>query len=439
MTWIEFVEKASLDAAKEGMINIKNNHFPFNEFLSIDNPLRVNTIENVQKHFSNALPNFEIDSTDAKSYLAASSVIHSFDGWHYLTASINALLNGDVSVAIHLAYYAELRATSSFLASEGIGVFKTHHFCLSANSQLVKDPYSQSTHKFIWNAIQKWGESPKQSNILNYFIYNGKSFREWLPYIPNSNTERVTPLFIKDWLTKWCFDIKEFENDRDVRNLLSYRPFYNRVSPYPNLSEKAGMINSFWKILEPNDSNRFAVLDKYLFSIFLKKIHKNLTDAGIIYSMDQLLEETYSNAGLSMDLSLKSIFLSDFNHVIIEKALDKSIDENEMPDPFAIISRAILMLRVSTGSTSFLLKSANVTREDLNFYVDKVGIDGGFWNKDEMPEDFCDLWMDINDLLLDFENYSSNPDLSLKQLIDENFNISTYSQFNRAAIWGMGL
>lgn len=437
MTWIEFVEKASFDAVKEGMIDIKANYFPYCKFLSNENLLRFNTIENVQKHFNQNIPNFEIASSDAKSYLAASSILHLIDGWYYLNSSINALLAGDNTIAIHLAYYAELRAASSFLASEGIGVFKSSHFCLSIDSELIKDPYSQKTHDFVWNAINKWAESSKESNILKYFKYNGLSFNDWISFIPYSNSERVSPLFVKMWLTSWCIDIRELEKDREARNFLSYRPCFNRLNLHPKLNEIGRTINSFWRILEPTETNRFASIDKHLFSIFLKRVHEKILQNSHHYTMDQLIAETFSNAGKSIDLTLKSILKSNSEHIILTKSKNKSINENEITDPCSIIARGILMLRIATGAASYLLKSASVSKEELNFLFDKVGVDAGFWNKDEMPEDFCDLWVDIDDLIRGFEAFSSNPDLTLKKLSDNNFNVSTYSQFNRVVLWGL--
>lgn len=440
MSWIEFVEKASFDVVKEGMVDIKANYFPHHKFLSDENPLRFNTIENVQNHFNQNNPDFEIASSAAKSYLAASSVLHLIDGWHYLSSSINALLSGDITIAIHLAYYAELRATSSFLASEGIGVFNNKHFCLSIDSEIIKDPYSQKTHVFVWNVINKWAESSKESNILNYFKYNGLSFKDWISFIPHSNSERVSPLFVKEWLTKWCVDIRELEKDRDARNFLSYRPCFDRLAQHSKLNEIGRTINSFWRILEPNETNRFASIDKYLFSIFLKRIYETIQQAEIDYSMDQLIEETYSNAGKSIDLSLKSILSLNSEHILLEKAKKKTKeDNNEITDPFAIISRAILMLRVATGSTSYLLKSANVTKEELKFYINRIGIDGGLWDMEEMPVDFCDLWTDIANLMVDFEDSFFDSDLTLKKLNDNHFSISTYSQFNRVAVWGLDI
>jgi hypothetical protein len=65
-------------------------------------------------------------------YIAASSILHCADGWSYLGRAINCLLKGDPHRVVHLAYYAELRAALSLLASEAIGVFSRNNFVIDA-------------------------------------------------------------------------------------------------------------------------------------------------------------------------------------------------------------------------------------------------------------------------------------------------------------------
>jgi hypothetical protein len=60
-------------------------------------------------------------------YVAASTVLHCADGWSYLGKAISCLLRGDPHRCRHLAYYAELRAALSLLASEGVGIFQDRH------------------------------------------------------------------------------------------------------------------------------------------------------------------------------------------------------------------------------------------------------------------------------------------------------------------------
>jgi len=69
-------------------------------------------------------------------YLALSCPLHALDGWRYLSAALVSLLNGARTEALHLAYYAELRAALSILAGSGIAVLNNKHYAID-NTGLV--------------------------------------------------------------------------------------------------------------------------------------------------------------------------------------------------------------------------------------------------------------------------------------------------------------
>lgn len=71
-------------------------------------------------------------------YIAASSLLHATDGWSYLGRSLLSLLRGDPHRCRHLAYYAELRAAMSLLATEGIGVFRNRHFVINGPNSVLR-------------------------------------------------------------------------------------------------------------------------------------------------------------------------------------------------------------------------------------------------------------------------------------------------------------
>src|SRR5262245_50036590 len=60
-----------------------------------------------------------VDHAGLTSYIAASGPCHVVDGWSFLGRAVDAALHGDPYTAIHLGYYAELRAAMSLLACEG--------------------------------------------------------------------------------------------------------------------------------------------------------------------------------------------------------------------------------------------------------------------------------------------------------------------------------
>jgi len=445
MSLINFINNASANAVRSGLIEIKNNYLPNSEFLPNTNPLKLNTDDAIKNHFNRTTL---INPDDAKAYLAASALLHCFDGWNYLSSSIENLLKGDNAISIHLAYYAELRATSSFLATEGIGVFNYKHFCISSSSAIIGNPSLRPnndrypTHTFVWDALDAWiKNTAKPSDALKYFSFSGKTFEEWINHIPIANTIATAPLFLRDWLKDWSFDINRFKDDRSDRNIFSYRPSVNRDFNLADLSLKLNQLNNFWKALEPSTSNRFSLLDKYLFKILINKIHSILVQSGSRYTINQFIDDTFTNARLSIDISLKQIIINDIKHSLIENAKDSTIDSSGYPKPFSIIARAILMLRLSSGATAFMLKHARISKAELDFYWNVVGVEYGFWHPSNPPANFTELWSQINDSILDLEDWLSNfsPDINLKSLHDINLdNQACYTQFNRASFWGTG-
>ena len=82
-------------------------------------------------------------------YISASSLLHSSDGWSYLGKALLSILRGDPHRAVHLAYYAELRAAVSLLATEGIGIFNNRHFVIDAPGSVARMHGGNSpTHQF---------------------------------------------------------------------------------------------------------------------------------------------------------------------------------------------------------------------------------------------------------------------------------------------------
>ncbi len=91
-------------------------------------------------------------------YLALSSAAHVFDGWRYIAQSSLAFLAGSRTQALHLAYYAELRAGLAILAQSGIGILKTIHFALTPAGDVLW--FRGPTHRKVWEAIDSWASQP---------------------------------------------------------------------------------------------------------------------------------------------------------------------------------------------------------------------------------------------------------------------------------------
>lgn len=439
----------------EGLRLIKTNNLPNNRFLSTTSPFSAplsSPGEIIKNH-----PTRGLTSVEVKEFIAVSTIVHCIDGWTYLNNSINAFLNGDSPIAIHLAYYAELRAAISFLASEGILIANTNQICIDSHDNLyipgvipgiqalaAKD---KGTHNATWKIMEAWiNNNTRTSNALEYFSYGGKTFKELMPSIPYAPTTPAAQLtIIKDWLKVWCFDIIKYTKDREARNMSSYNPNINRNSTPMDLTERLININNFWRTLEPSIES-FSKIDLYLLSSYLTRIYDSYTSSlsGNLLDKSSYIDLFFQNSGLSNDRILTNVFVNNLSNTLINHSYDNNADPITGDSrPLSIISRAILLLRYSTGACAYLLKLSNISRQELNFYIDKIGKDWGVWDISQ-PVDFKNLWDDICILLEYFDEYLDlNTPSSLYTVRNELEEYTKYSylytQFSRAGLWGLNI
>lgn len=103
--------------------------------------------------------------------------------------------------------------------------------------------------------------------------------------------------------------------------------------------------------------------------------------------------------------------------------------------------RGLLMLRLASASTAALLKAAEVSRSDLEFWWSPLGTDLGLWDSPSDIELFSDLWADVEAAKDTAAANISN--LGGTSSIRDVANILTrdmsLTQFSRAPMWLLGL
>ena len=121
----------------------------------------------------------DVDGPQLGEYIACSAPLHLADGWNYLSRAFDAATRGDRTSAYHLAYYAELRAAISLLATEGIGIFNRRHIAL--NVRLEPTEYCKPTHHATWSVLSAWSrEKDKAARLLQAITIDSKPLSEWL-------------------------------------------------------------------------------------------------------------------------------------------------------------------------------------------------------------------------------------------------------------------
>lgn len=441
------INAADFSKVGDGFRRIKTNNLP-NSFLGNSNMFNnsINPSDVISKKSSS------LTSDEVKEYMAVCTIVHCIDGWAYLNNSISSFLNGEPAIAIHLAYYVELRAAMSYLCSEGILIVNTNQVCIECNDSIYipgknghQKLHKSGTHDATWNIIEKLVDNnTRDSNALEYFRYKGKSFKDLVQFIPHAPVSSSTQLVIvKDWLKSWCFDISQYREDKTGRNISSYNSNIKREYSPSFFSDRLSSINNFWRLLEPS-GDTFSKLDQYLFSLYLTKVYDlYMASSQSTYDKNSFINDFFINSGLSYDSTLVNIFVNAKANQLITFANDSTIDTSGDVKPLSIIARSILLLRFCTGACSYFFRANNIKRSDLNFYLDGVGRDWGLWNVAQ-PDNFVNLWDDICSLLDDFDDYLSSNNPSNIYNVRQDFmeyekHFFEYTQFSRACLWGLGL
>lgn len=436
MNYLDIVNNADPNQVVDGMVQIKANYLSQGYFLPATNPLRDNSIATIKDHFKNRTI---LNPDNLKVYLATSVVAHCFDGWLYLSQAIDSLLKGDKAAAIHLAYYAELRGTMSFLARQGILVNNTQH--LSISTQSVNNCTNHAgTHVATWKFLENWINSTNVDHtpLLNYFTVKGKSFDHWIGAIPAPVSSQVASNITLQWLKDWSFDVQNYEGDKRFRNTVSYQP-QRLVDNLPiDFKAKFSGITNLWKFIEPSSTDKFSLLDKYLFSLLFNNIHQNSLPPSANITLQQLISQTFTADGSGDDHAIKSIVDQGMTNQLFTTAKTPTIisSTGELM-PLNIISRALLLLRISSGCTSELMTSAGISKSQIDFYLNNLGNNNGFW-KGVTPNNFDLLWDDVTDSISFIDELLQEPDdINLKDLYDEwPKELHYFKQISRASFWG---
>ncbi len=209
-------------------------------------------------------------------YISASCLLHCSDGWSYLGKALLSILRGDPHRAVHLAYYAELRAAVSLLATEGIGIFNNRHFVIDASRSVVRMHGGNSpTHQFTWNCLDYWASLPSSGTLFASVIKPyGRTLDDWLYPLGGGNA--IAPK-AREWFRQWGMDLKKLPEDRDARNESSYQPDGIPDAWRVDAAKVLRFACDLWWALEPSAESRFDLIDRHILRIALNGIFNGRT------------------------------------------------------------------------------------------------------------------------------------------------------------------
>lgn len=337
---------------------------------------------------------------DFVRYIGGSVFTHCADAWGFIGRALDALLRGDLPGAIHLTYYAELRAAISLLASEGIFIGNVDHFAVLATR--VKQFGRQSngkpgTHRFVWQALQAWTDGPRAQTLFGGIVRpGGEWFEDWVRALTSGASQaKISELF-----KLISLDLEEFDQDHRRRNTASYNP--GRLRPQDlAVAETRDLIAEVWAALEPGPNGAFMVLDDLLLPELLLSIYKAVPRPGVIWSdwVERIAPASQAGTALLSELTTESQSRSSSGLI---GAIYSSKSSETDPRVFfrPMLARTVLLVRLATGSAILLLRESGKTPLSLRPWIDSLASARGLWRPASPFSDPHDLWADV-ELALD--------------------------------------
>jgi hypothetical protein len=446
--------RASGDAITDILIDLSKN-FDEGRWLNKSNRYRARAVPLIARHTSSPRPRVgRINQRDLSRYIAASGFLHSMDGWAYLGRSLDAIIKGDSEASRHLAYYAELRAAMSLLASEGIGIFSSKHFVVENPFNCTTIPSvtrsKVGTHEVSWIALDSWAKARTSGNMMAEIIgANSLTLREWMVAF---GAGLHTPVIASSWLRQWGLDLRKLRKDRDARNESSYRP---KMLGYPNplsASEVVNSLGTIWRMMAPESGSSYIAVDRYLIRSSLEAAFLSITGqtsfqdpAQFEARVDRMLE-VLSIGGLSAE-TWRSFFTRATypDDPLLLKYAGGGTDPSDAYHHLYMVSRSCLLLRIASGMGARRLAAAGISREKLSFWWSPIGLGRGLWLNGSEPEGMDDLWVDVSEAVEDIETWELDrvEELNDGSLIhlrrSQAAALVTLGECERIGLWSLGL
>lgn len=341
-------------------------------------------------------------------YIAASVPLHCIDGWSFLGKAIISHVLGDTEACKHFAYYAQLRAVMSLLASEGVGVFDRHHFSIvdaDGRSSDIYGPINNTTHKLVQAQFIDWINQPDSGKLFQKIIRpRGIALENWFSEISTAPLNYLA----NDWLKQWGYDITTLKFDQSARNHASYRPsgiakdlsFKNATQ----IRRSLGIVENIWRMCGMNGTGGL-VLDTFLLRLSWEKY------AGRQQLSETEVREVLENLGVNDPelTTLTRVFSRRVQRqdpqLIVEANKKGKITDSDYH--IQMLSRATLLLRLATGAGMRMIEDARISRDDLEFWWEALGENYGLWESGH-ADPISDMWTEVEDALVSVSSGASS-------------------------------
>lgn len=246
---------------------------------------------------------------------------------------------------------------------------------------------------------------------------------------------------------QWGMDLNLAIDDRQARNESSYRPDGIPLSWEISSANVLEFTKDLWSILEPSDQSSFEQVDRYILRLALEKQfvgvvggQPNLSNPAFVTHVTGVVTaQGMSPAGTTrwIDFLLRRTVPTDPQIFATSTIKPTSV----ATDPMAVLSRAVLLLRVATGSAHDLLRQAGFDTTALAFWWSSIGVARGLWEPSKPPNQLGDLWADIRDALLEVDGTTASDPTALSSINGLGYGMSgrlnMLCSHERVGLWGL--
>ncbi len=394
------------------------------------------------KKIAVSLPPASAKALQLAEYVAASAILHCSDGWGYLGRAMAAQLQGDVGASRHLAYYAELRAAMSLLASQGIGVanYKQVVIKQSGEVDVVKQ---KGTHLFTWDALTVWSDSRSSAIAFAEIIQPADvPLSEWLEPIAGAPVTAATG---RAFLLGWGLDVGRFALDRDARNESSYQPQTLRGADPPTSSRAAEFGRDFWDLFQPEGAGKFGRLDRYLLRRTLERQFESQKGKTVAAHQGQFagyVQHAIGNVQPTIPPHQLEGFLTRASDPGDPTLLSDAETHGKVEDPedhLQVMARAALLLRAASGFARQLLEEANLSYAEYEWWAAQIAAGRALAGDRSSLESPDDLWADIGDAIVDLDAKITGGETSTYLQLHETCarEVTLLGGCERIALWSL--
>ena len=288
--------------------------------------------------------------------LAARQVEHCLEAWNYLSQALFALMSAQDEIAIHLAYYSEVRSANSLFSSSGIALKNHPNYYLHDPSG--RRTFGTPTHLAIREMWPIWCQRADAVKAFDSLRVAPSVTLEDISQAMGIRTSHTNTLM------KWGYELVTFGDDHKARNLASYNigKSYSRI---PQISEKSHgkLLAIIWEHLTPTGRSGEYAFEKlyaeYLIWCYCLDYATNQEDEepSIAFNSkhEDLLELLSHNTGLPLT-TLQAVFPANQEDDPRFLLFDLASSSDTAAEN--IVARALILARIATNKLNSYLESS---------------------------------------------------------------------------------